>query len=83
MAHVERALGGITEAERRILEIEGRMFAVEGRVAEHAAMVHRSVDVEQRLRAATAIEEEVARRIRAAEDRIRGMVDPGSAPNGG
>jgi hypothetical protein len=72
---VDSALAEITVSEQRLLEIEGQMRGTGAKVVQAAARAADAADLEARLRGATRAEEEAARRIREAEERLRERLD--------
>ena len=81
MARIEGAVEHVEQAERRTLETEERVRAMEQRVKDVAETVARAGEWEARMWTAIRIEDEVARRIREAEERILGLV--GEVPSSG
>jgi hypothetical protein len=71
------ALERIAESERLVLGIEERIGDAEGRVKEAASTAERVSEWEARMRDASRVEEEAARRISGAEDRIRDLLGNG------
>jgi hypothetical protein len=75
LARVQRSLSGIEEAERRLITIETRIGGTEQRVRDAAELARAAIDVDGRLLQAAAAEDEAARRIREAEERLRRTID--------
>ena len=71
MARVEGALTEIGKSERRMIEVHGRIGDAEARIVEATRVAQAATDLEGRLRSAAEIEDEAARRIREAEERLR------------
>jgi hypothetical protein len=75
MARAERAVARIEKAERRLAGAESRMRETERRMKELAETAARAADWEERIWAAIHVEDQVARRIQAAEERILRVVE--------
>jgi len=73
---VDRALAEVTASERQIVEAQTRVAEVETRFAESARLAAEGSEWEVRIHRATAAEDEAARRIAEAEQRLRATLEP-------
>lgn len=73
---VDRALAEVTASERQIVEAQTRVAEVETRFAESARLAAEGSEWEVRIHRATAAEDEAARRIAEAEQRLCATLEP-------